>query len=184
MTTSKSIGHTGGLAEMDYLPNSNSSEELASILNDYYDGPPSPPPVIMETQPEQSLWFSRYLGQQVPLNDHSSKLTSPPQMATSQKPSAIPLQNFVVYRYSPLVKPPPVLTNHTTPTLNQPLVSRGVDKRYPTPTSGVPKPSTSPILCPPNIQPILCSHSRSLHYHQNYLFPHPQLAGNHHVRGQ
>ena len=65
MTTSKSIGHTGGLAEMDYLPNSNSSEELASILNDYYDGPPSPPPVIMETQPEQSLWFSRYLGQQV-----------------------------------------------------------------------------------------------------------------------
>ena len=63
MTTSKSIGHTGGLADVDYqmcLPNSNSSEKLASILSDYNDGPPSPPPVIMETQPEQSLQFSRY----------------------------------------------------------------------------------------------------------------------------
>ena len=73
-------------------------------------------------------------------------------MATSQKPSAIPVQNFVAnpsYHYTPLVKPPPVLTNHTTPTLNQPLVSRGVDKRYPTPTNGVPKPSTSPIPMSP-----------------------------------
>jgi len=68
MTTSKSIGHTGGLAEMEYqmtLPNSHSNEELASILSDSNDGPPSPPPVVMETQPEQSLQFSRHYGQQV-----------------------------------------------------------------------------------------------------------------------
>ena len=68
MTNSKSIGHTSGLAEVEYqmsLPNSHSNEELASILSDSNDGPPSPPPAIMDTQPEQSLQFSRFCSQQV-----------------------------------------------------------------------------------------------------------------------
>ena len=68
MTTSKSIGYSVGLAEVDYqmgLPNSHSNEELVSILGDSIDGPSSPPPVVMETQPEQSFHFTRYPGQQV-----------------------------------------------------------------------------------------------------------------------
>jgi len=73
-------------------------------------------------------------------------------MAASQKPSAIPVQNFAVtlqsYPHPTLVKPQPILINHNS-SLNQPLMPRGIDKRYPAPTNGVPKPSTSPVPMSP-----------------------------------
>jgi len=87
----------------------------------------------------------------VPINDNSPKLTSPPKMV-AQKPSAIPVQSFAVtssYHLATLAKPQPITTNYSNPSLNHPLVLRGIDKRYPTPSNGGPRPSTSPVPMSP-----------------------------------